>query len=491
MAVVDALCGSAERQGRIAFIDLYRQWPSYFLDAFSAVQAGDLRQAGHTVAWFKAFILGEDLHAFEALEEEMRSQGPWDLLVLERVWSHTLLARLVTASGGAEVVVTPWQAPASWSEVSFRIAPPNRDALIQLVQARIANDTPAIQNLYTRDDAGNWVSPPSSRALSIHEQFQGPLDFAYDAVQTFGLPQRETAKTRYLMLNMGCPYRSAPNSSDFLAGLELPTAWGDAGCTFCNVGPYEAQTAADRRSLMIRQLDALAIHGDYERLVVIDEFIFRDLEVLAEVLVDRAPPGVELLVRARVDYLETYLDALISALKLLTGRASITPYLVGFENFSDEELKRYNKGQSADQTMRAAELLITLADTWPNLNLSPSQGFILFGPWTTLSDLRANAQALATTNFRALRGGITRSKLRLNPDAALVARARADGLLVEQHIRPDEDNAAETGYQAEIPYRFQDPQTEHVWRLLNGPSPIRGSSELDRLVQAIALAEQI
>ena len=67
-----------------------------------------------------------------------------------------------------------------------------------------------------------------------------------------------------------------------------------------------------------------------------------------------------------------------------------------------------------------------------------------------------------------------------------LARARADGLLLEHHGRGDEDNAADTGYQAEIPYRFAHDDVARIWELLNGPEPITGDSEVDRLVQAIA-----
>ena len=90
--------------------------------------------------------------------------------------------------------------------------------------------------------------------------------------------------------------------------------------------------------------------------------------------------------------------------------------------------------------------------------------------------------------FERLRGRFTSSKIRLNPDAALVQLARADGLLVESFDRTDEGNAAATGYQAEIPYRFEDPATARVWELLNGGDSVGGSSEVERLALAIATA---
>jgi hypothetical protein len=454
-----------------------------------AIQAADLRADDHDVIWLKAFMLDDEVEAFDALEAQLNAQGPWDLLVIERLWSRGLLQRLTRAAGDPPVVMSPWMPPPAWEEITYRIAPPSRAALKRLVEQLVSGRPAEAPNLHTRSSSGEWTPPVETHPLAIREQFSLPVHFAYDAVTIFGLPAEEVSKTRYLMLNMGCPYRSASNSSDFLDDLEFSTPWGSAGCTFCNVGPYEAQTASDRAALIETQLRALAMHGTYERLVVIDEFVFRDLDVLAEALLAYAPPGVEVMVRARVDYLDTYQDVLIRALELLAEHGSITPYLVGFENFSDDELRRYNKGQSAAQTLSAAQALIALSKRWPNLNLSPSQGFILFGPWTTLEDLKRNAEALGHTDFRALRGGITRSKLRLNPDAALVAKAKSDGLLIETHRRHDEDNAAATGYQAELPYRFADIRTERVWALLNGPQAVRGDSELARLRAAIAAAE--
>jgi len=481
--------GSVVRRGRVAFVEVFRQWPAYFLDSFMAVQAADVRDAGHEIAWLKGFLVDDTANVLDDLCARLLCGGPWDLLVVERVWSRDLMRRLWRAAGEPPIVVTPWAPPGDWDEVTHRISPPSRRTLVRLVEELLAGREPAEDNLFTREIGGRWRPPASTRPLAIAEQFAPPVRFAYDAVETFGLDAAEVARTRYLMLNMGCPYRTSANTSGFLDGLDLPTDWGSAGCTFCNVGPYEAQSAGAREELVRSQLEELNRHGPYERLVVIDEFVFRDLDRLAQAVVDFAPRGVEIMVRARVDYLTTHEEALTRALELLAGRGSLTPYLIGFENFSDAELQRYNKGLTAAENLAGVRKLMALAEKWPHLNLSPSQGFILFGPWTTMSDLKANAEALAGLDFRRLRGGVASSKLRLNPDAALVARARADGLLLGAHARADEDNAASTGYQAEIPYRFADPATERVWSLLNGPDALAGKDDVARLQAAIARVE--
>lgn len=431
--------------------------------------------------------------AWGELLARVASEGPWDLLVLDRVWSRETLVALQRAAGGAELVITQWESPAMWPEVRFRVAPVSRRALAVLAAAVAAGDgdgAAGTPNLWTRSEAGEWLPPPAVEPLAVAREMAAPLDLAYDLGCTVGLAPEEASGTRYLLMNMGCPYRGADNDSGFLAGLQTGTPWGDRGCTFCNVGPYEAQTGAERRALMERQLQALSGHGPYARLVVQDEYIFRDLDVLVELALAHAPRGVELMVRARVEDLSRQQAVLQRALERLGDHGVITPYLIGFENFSDAELRRYNKGQTAAETEAAALLLLQLAERWPNLGLSRSQGFILFGPWTTLEDLRLNALALRRVGFHRLRGGLTRSKLRLNPDAAILRRAEADGLVAPAHARPDEDNAAQTGYQAEIPYRFADPAAARVWELLNGPAPISGRDEIDRLARAIAEVER-
>ena len=74
----------------------------------------------------------------------------------------------------------------------------------------------------------------------------------------------------------------------------------------------------------------------------------------------------------------------------------------------------------------------------------------------------------------------------MNPDAALVHRAHADGLVTVAFGRDDEGNAAATGYQAEIPYRFQDAGTARVWELLNGGGDLGPGDEVERLERAIS-----
>ena len=479
------------RKLRVGFIEFYRQWPGYFTDTFNAAYAGALSEAGHDARIFRIFLHERSQEVILEAHQALTAAGPFDVLVFDRVWDGALLRDVVTAAGAPHVLVLQWESSAQWPEVTARISPISRDALLAYAEAiatDVAPTSECIPNLFTRDENGAWRPPKSLVPLEIKRELRAPLTLGHDRAAHFGLPEEAYRRTRYLVLNMGCPYRGAENTSDFLDGLDLPTSWGAAGCTFCNVGPYERQRREERLALMENQLAALALHGDYDRLVVQDEYIFRDLDTLVEVVMRHAAAPVEIMVRARVDYIDSCRDALVRALEELGEFGTITPYLVGFENFSDAELQRYNKGQTRAQSITAAQTLFALADRYPNLTLSPSQGFILFGPWTTLDDLDANIDAFRTLGFNRLRGALTRSKLRLNPDAALVARARADGLLIAAYDERSEDNAQETGYQAELPYRFAHDATARVWELLNGPNPTRGESEIDRLARAVTQA---
>ena len=473
----------------VAFLEFYRQWPGYFCDSFQAVQVADLCRLGIDARVFKAYMHDEPEAVTEALLRSLEEQGPFDLLVTDRVWSQGLLASVKRAAGDPAVLINQWEEPARWPEVDYRISPMSRGTMVAFVQAMRAGESQTVQlpNLYRRDASGAWVPPQRVEPLEVAREFGAPLSMAYDQATYHGLSPREASTTRYVVLNMGCPYRGAENTSGFFEGVELKTSWGDKGCTFCNVGPYETQTNAERLASMERQLDAICENGPFDRLVVQDEYIFRDLDTLVEQICQRDIRDVDLMVRARVDYIERCEAQLVRALELLGDRGTITPYLIGFENFSDHELARYNKGQTSAEVEAAIARLDELAARHPNLRLSQSQGFILFGPWTSLEDLELNAQAMRRVGFERLRGRFTSSKIRLNPDAALVQRARADGLVTDAFGRDDEGNAAATGYQAEIPYRFQDPRTARVWELLNGGADLGPGDEVTRLERAISL----
>lgn len=484
---------------RVAFVELYRQWPAYFVDTFAAAQAGDALRAGHRVTLWRAALDDRPAPAessaarLDALCAGLAAEAPVDLLVMDRVWSREVLAALVAAAGGPRVLINQWELPAAWSEVTWRASPLSRTATAGLIAALAEGNLPdaaRTPNLWCRGADGSWLPPAVRQPLQVARELRGPLTLHLGEVtRLIGLTEPQARAARFLVLNMGCPYRGAANDTGFLDGLELAPAWGASGCTFCHVGPYEAQSGAERIDLMDRQLREIARSGPFDQLVVIDEYAFRDLDVLVERVIAHGIRDVELMVRARVDYLDSCAPQLSRALELLEGRGTLAPYLVGFENFSDAELQRFNKGQSGADVEAAVAKLDALAALHPNLRLSPSNGFILFTPWTTLADLRRNAEGMRRTDFRRLRGGVTRSRLRLDPDAALVARARADGLVLERHLSAEDDNAAAVGYQAETPWRFADPAAARVWELLNGGSGELGpGSELERLERAISLA---
>ena len=279
------------RKLRVGFIEFYRQWPGYFTDTFNAAYAGALSEAGHDARIFRIFLHERSQEVILEAHQALTAAGPFDVLVFDRVWDGALLRDVVTAAGAPHVLVLQWESSAQWPEVTARISPISRDALLAYAEAiatDVAPTSECIPNLFTRDENGAWRPPKSLVPLEIKRELRAPLTLGHDRAAHFGLPEEAYRRTRYLVLNMGCPYRGAENTSDFLDGLDLPTSWGAAGCTFCNVGPYERQRREERLALMENQLAALALHGDYDRLVVQDEYIFRDLDTLVEVVMRHA-----------------------------------------------------------------------------------------------------------------------------------------------------------------------------------------------------------
>ncbi len=290
----------------VAFLEFYRQWPGYFCDSFQAVQVADLRRAGIEAKIFKAYMHADMEAVRRDLLRSLQEQGPFRLLVTDRVWSQELLADVKRAAGDPEILINQWEEPARWEEVTYRISPMSRTTMLAFVRALRAGDerTVELPNLYRRDEEGAWRAPKITEPLAVAREFGEPVQMAYDSAIYHGLSYEEASTTRYLVLNMGCPYRGAENASGFFEGLPLTTVWGDKGCTFCNVGPYESQTKQERRASMNRQLDAIVEHGPFTKLVVQDEYIFRDLDVLVEEVCQRDLREIDIMVRARVDYIE-------------------------------------------------------------------------------------------------------------------------------------------------------------------------------------------
>ena len=159
---------------------------------------------------------------------------------------------------------------------------------------------------------------------------------------------------------------------------------------------------------------------------------------------------------------------------------------VGFENFSQPELDRLNKGTSVAQNIEAIQLLRRLTTDAPDVfsHDHSAAGFITFTPWTTPDDLLANLRVFRELDFSRFRSDLTCARLRLYPEMPLYHAAARDGLLLERMPAGWIETA---GYAADHPWRFRSQETAAihlVTRRLLREGPAHGD-EIEVLARAI------
>lgn len=262
--------------------------------------------------------------------------------------------------------------------------------------------------------------------------------------------------TRAVVLaNVGCRYRVAPNRTGLFDDVELPPGVHVDGCTFCSAPRYLPMSDEQAVRITATQIAAaLRDRPGLTEIAVKDDYMLGRLGLLMEALEGVEVGGVALLFSGRADHVLRYRES-IEAVLSRPGPA-LGMYLTGLENFSQVELDRFNKGITVERTEEAVELLRTWSQRFPGrFVLRQGAGMILFTPWTTPSDLTANAAAFRRLDIQQIRGGALQSQLRLYPDRPLYWLARRDGLL-EGGAWEDGD-AERRGYEQDHRWRFADP----------------------------------
>ena len=161
--------------------------------------------------------------------------------------------------------------------------------------------------------------------------------------------------------------------------------------------------------------------------------------------------------------------------------------LIGIENFSDTELRRFNKGLAAHDNLEAVRVLRELAAAHPavfDFRRYGGLSTILYTPWTTLGDIALNLAVVEHFDLRELAPKLLHARLRLYEDTVLTAAARRDGLLVDAYGDAALDTARRTFYADELPWRFQRPVVERFNRIatrLDEDASLRGDELYERV----------
>lgn len=445
---------------RIAFLHPYKMADHFFVEAVELAAIGDLVRAGH-VAEAVDFVFEEGRAEEEQLAALRAGLVGYDVVFLERAWSDALVRGL----GGATVVGWAREDLVRRGLLDAAVIEPSRAAAVAVVGALAAGrPLSEVPGLAVRGPDGDVVRTRSGRRrLGILAEL---ADATLDHRARRSLSRTSANEARAVVVsNLGCAYRNVPNRTGVFDGVPMPEGVSTAGCTFCEVEAYERMGEDEAIALLVRQIEAvLRDRPGVRQIAIKDDYAVRFLGKLGDALAPLPLAGREILLSARADYLLSLRPVIEEA---LSGRFP-TPfgfYLIGFENFSDAELVRFHKGTTAAELERVVELMDEWTARYPGrFVVTPTGGFILFTPWTTLADLRTNADAMRRLGFARFRGKALLSQLRLTPNLPLYWLAARDGLLTESFAHPRGSDARRRGYDADRPWRFADPKAADVHR---------------------------
>lgn len=299
----------------------------------------------------------------------------------------------------------------------------------------------------------------------------------------------------YLETGGGCRYSRSVRGNPCYVGVDLPQSTLDAGCAFCEHGaPPRPFPEARVRAWVSRQLRGIRRSlgpGRLPSAVILESMAHvRLLDHILRTMRRLGMAETALLIATRADHLLKARPLLMRTLRRLRGRGeAVHIHTLGLENFSDQELLRFNKGFGSLTAIRAVNALRELEVRFPrNFHYSGYMplGMILFTPWTRLADLYCNLRLIQHLGLEYELGNLFMSRLRLHEHLPITALAVRDGLTADSTDAALRLNRRKL-FGRERSWRFQDPRMEPVGRLAMRLSP-SGSFAGDALYERIRAA---
>jgi len=309
--------------------------------------------------------------------------------------------------------------------------------------------------------------------------------------------KRPEPNTWFLRANEGCPYKTeyGESGAEYLEGQRELTL---KGCNFCRVGGNYNQVG-DRDQLTDALADQIAHVRQraphVERFIIGDTYPTPYLALLLEKLAERRVSHCQILAQARPDWflkIAARLEGLIPSLE--ERNIQLVFYLIGFENFSQDELDRMDKGLTVEQNLETIERLNAFERAHPkafSARRYTSHGFILFNPWTTIDDLAKNAEITEQIEFYRFKSHFLLTRTRLYPYLPIFHKAKSEGLLIERYLDSQRSSARRVGYSPEYPWRSPDARVELVFDLVASLHDNVQPRQHSRLLgEAVAIARE-
>ncbi|MEP7122570.1 MAG: hypothetical protein ABJE95_16730 [Byssovorax sp.] len=457
---------SAAPRRSIALLDLHARADQFQDDAALGALAAELEGEGHEVALVRSVLAADPggVVAWHGRLAEFVARGGFDLVVLARVWDEATIGVLrgTLRHGGLLVRLTSGVSAALDASFDHVL---DFDGLKRLLGGDENPSPAAFRKVKPAELRLRAASAPSKLRVLAPSALPGQIEGELAARPTISGPAS------------GCPFLLDAGKSPIFAGLGADQAKLQMkGCTFCldNTGSFAVPTEAAVLDAWLSQLRSLrAHHPSVREILLTDERPHPYLPGFFQALIDDpsiAP--VELLFKSRVDWLLEFADtAVAEAAALAEQHGSVLHlYLIGFESFDQFHLDLFNKGVSVADNVAAIAKVRELGARFPRsfeFRRYRAHGVVLFTPWTTPASLLENARWMREVGFEEFRAEATRTRLRLYPRVPLHALAAKDGLLVAAFDAGRPDRAAEQGYDASVPWRFQHEGMEAIFRAAN------------------------
>ncbi len=460
----------AHRRLRVALVETTSEGRGdLFGTARASLLAGDLKAAGYRV---RAYTLAQQKPSAADEVARVLASERTDVVIFFRVAPRALLDALArTLPHAVRLLVEsgePFDAPPDLERVPLGRLPVLRRLEVLSVGEVGRAAEPA---LYVPDT----------------EPFYPELQ---RVVEVPGMLPAKTPREWEVLGRLACPYRRRVRSAPAFAGVNLDDASPlSRGCTMCDfrVGRWRRVGREEWLDSVCRQMEWVrSLNPGVACFRIVDHYALEFISNLLHRFRDLGWTGFTLLLDARVDQVlrRDDWDRIAEAARAVEARLDFT--CIGFENFSQRELARFNKGVTVAQNVEAARLVRSLWERYPDVfvRLHAAAGFVTWTPWTTLDDLRENVKYFRELNFSDFRSGLASLRLRLYPDLPLYALAARDGLLLDE--RPP-DWEEPVGYSLDHPWRFASQQTAAAYslvrRLVRDGEPGRDVDILDLAVR--------
>ena len=277
-----------------------------------------------------------------------------------------------------------------------------------------------------------------------------------------------------------CTYRRPVRTNRFYGHLAAPLVQDHLGCAFCTMTTGAGGSLETPRvELALRQIEAhqRAAGSDASAYIIDDGALVARLPAFLDAIVERARRPTALHAMLRADTFLAQRERLERVLERMAPAGhSLRLLSMGAESFSQDENDRFNKGLTSDQLWACHDALSDLEARFPGTFACEERGHfatILFTPWTRPEDLRANIVAAGRLGEAWLNRAIG-NRLQLRPETPIAELARHDGLITARHGTTGDILAVclSSAEETELPWRFADPRTALLHRVLIRLDPV-------------------